>query len=337
MDIDADAAQPLLEATLQQLARFGLIAEKVGHSANGCNNTTLSLRWNGGKADYRAEVKRGLRPSTFGSFALHIKQLDPEALLITDYVSPPLAEQLKEYGIQFVDAAGNAYLNHESLLIWVKGERPSQRLRAPVLGRAFQPTGLRVLFSLLAVPGLMRKPYRVIAEHTGVAHGTVGIVMTELSKLGFLAEIGGQRRLLQPERLMRQWVEGYARTLRPKLLLKTFRASTIGWWQTLDTKGLGLVLGGEAAAARITGIIEPEIITLYGSKAALTGFMIKHPMEPNDGGNVEVLNRFWHFEHEPPELTPPLLTYADLLVTGDARCLEAAQALEAGVVDRLAR
>jgi hypothetical protein len=44
-------------------------------------------------------------------------------------------------------------------------------------------------------------------------------------------------------------------------------------------------------------------------------------------GNVEVLQKFWNFDQEVvpgPRLVPPLLVYADLLATGDARNLETA-------------
>jgi hypothetical protein len=43
--------------------------------------------------------------------------------------------------------------------------------------------------------------------------------------------------------------------------------------------------------------------------------------------NVDFRRRFWEFPGEQAQLTPTLLVYADLLVIGDARCLETAQLL----------
>jgi hypothetical protein len=326
----------LFEGAVAQLARLGITTEIDACEPPDRADARLRLRWNGGTAQYRVEAKRGLRPSTLGAVALQLRRLGPDALLVTNHVSPPLAEQLRDLGIQFIDTAGNAFLTHPPLFIWVKGERPQERLTPSAPGRAFQASGLRVLFALLSDPGLVGRPYRSIAEQAGVAHGTVGWVMTELPRLGFLAEIGGKRRLLQPERLLRQWVEAYARTLRPKLLLRIFQAPTIDWWRELDLKHYGLILGGEAAAARLTDIIEPQKVTLYGSKAASLLFMTKRPMQPDSNGNVEILSKFWHFEHDPPELAPLLLIYADLLATGDARCIEAAEDLEGRLLDRFA-
>jgi hypothetical protein len=328
----------LLAAAAQQLARLGLAVavDDAVPPIDSDHDARLHVHWHGGEAYYQVETKRGLRPALLGAVAHQLRRRGPDALLVADHVSPPLAERLRELGLQFIDTAGNAFLSHPPLLVWVKGERPTQALAAPAVGRAFQASGLRVLFTLLAVPGLVHAPYRVIAEQAGVAHGTVGWVMAELPQLGFLGAIGGRRRVLQPERLLRQWVEAYARTLRPKRLLKTLRAPTIAWWRALDLRDCALVLGGEAAAARLHRTIEPEVLTLYGAKADLRRFMVQHPLPEDPRGNVEILEQFWHFAPDPPELAPRLLIYADLLATGDARCLEAAQAMEGGILDRFA-
>lgn len=336
MDTLASSDRELIEGAVAQLARFDITANLDARERLDRADAYLRLHWSGGTALYRVAAMRGLRPSTLGTVALRLKELGPDALLVTDHVSPPLAERLRELGLQFIDSAGNAFLIRPALLIWVKGERPPERLHPSVPSRAFKASGLRVLFALLAVPGLVSQPYRAIADHAGVAHGTVGWVMAELPRLGFLAEIGGQRRLLQPERLRRQWVEAYARTLRPTLRLRVFQAPTISWWHELDFAQYGLVLGGEAAAARVTGIIEPQTVTLYGAKAASLRFMTQQPMRSAPDGNVEILSKFWNFESAPPELAPPLLIYADLLATGDARCLEAAQDMEGRLLDRFA-
>ena len=50
---------------------------------------------------------------------------------------------------------------------------------------------------------------------------------------------------------------------------------------------------------------------------------------------MEVLKRFWKFEPEVPGMVPAILVYADLLATGDARCLEAAEEMYGAIADRL--
>jgi hypothetical protein len=318
----------LVEAAIDRLTSLGIDAH-LDRPAG------IELRWPGGSVRYSLATQRGLRPSLLGAVVHRVQDRGRDLLLVADYVSPPLAERLRERGIEFIDTAGNAFLNRPPLLVWVKGERPAHlTTTSPTPSRIYQAGGLHVLFALLAVPGLARETYRVIADQAGVSHGTVGVVMGELTKLGFLAEIGGRRRLLNTRRLVQQWSEAFARTLRPKLLVKTMKAPSISWWRELNPDRLGLVLGGEAAASRQTGVLDPGTLTLYGTETGLRRFVLEHPLPTDPRGNVELLKRFWQFEHDPADLTPPLLTYADLLVSGDARCSEAAQAMEGRVFDR---
>ncbi len=59
--------------------------------------------------------------------------------------------------------------------------------------------------------------------------------------------------------------------------------------------------------------------------------------DPNNPAAVEVRKRFWNFpgDQEHGKTVPPLLVYADVLATGDARCIETAQMIYDGYVARL--
>jgi hypothetical protein len=298
----------------------------------------VRVRHGGQEILYAAEVKLGLRPATLGAVINQLEHLEQPALLVTDYLTPPLADVLKERGIAFLDAAGNAYLNHPPLLVWVKGQKPTQTLTAAnITTRTFNPSGLQVLFPLLCNPNWTDRPYREIAELAGVAHGTVGWVIAELPKLGFMAEVSGKRRLLQPERLLQQWVEAYARTLRPRLLLGRFRTDALDWHKTIDPGRYGFLLGGEPAAARLTHHLRPGTVTLYGPKLE-PRLLLDQRLRADPKGNVEILRRFWKFDNEDhPLITPLPLVYADLLAIGDARCLETAKLLHGDIVARSGR
>ena len=286
---------------------------------------------------YAAEVKRGLRPATLGPILHQIDRLKTRALLVADYVTPPLAEKLKDRGVAFLDAAGNGYIDQPPLFVWVKGERlPEEPVAGPVTGRAFQASGLKVIFALLCNPEWAAWPYREIGRLAGVAHGTVGWVMTELPKLGFVGTITGTRRLLQRELLLKQWVEAYARTLRPKLALGRYRTEMNRWWTEFNPQEYGLVLGGEPAAERLTQYLRPETVTIYGARPD-PRFLLDFRMRADPEGPVEVLKRFWNFEGEDAAVAPLPLVYADLLAIGDARCLETANFLHERIVDRFNR
>jgi len=282
-------------------------------------------------------VRRDVTPDTLGAIAHRMAQWGGKALLVAGYVPPAMADALRAMGMAFLDGAGNAFLDAPPLFVWVKGQRKRLPTKAQEpLGRAFQPRGLQVLFALLCDPGLMDRPYREIAAHAKVAHGTVGWVMAELPQLGFLGEVKGHRRLLQGERLLAQWVEAYARTLRPKLLLGRFATEKLDWAQGAEVEPYGLLLGGEPAGERLTGYLKPTTATFYGEQVD-PHFLAAHRLRKDPAGRVEFRRRFWAFEAEEPHLVPTILVYADLLAIGDGRCLETAALLLDRIHARLVR
>jgi hypothetical protein len=305
--------------------RWTVLNKPTGRQAAAAD-ARLELRHAGKTLQYVAEIKRRLRPATLGVVIHQLATHGDRALLVTDHVTPPLADQLRAQGVQFIDTAGNAFLNTPPLLIWVKGEKPAERLTSPRdRGRAFGATGLQVVLTLLCKPDATNHPYREIGRLAGVAHGTVGWVMPELEGLGFIAHVGDQRRLMNVDRLLRQWAEGYIRVLRPKLVLGRYRAPTLEWWDTIHPKVYEYMLGGEAAAGRLTKHLRPGTITVYGARVE-PRFLVDHKLRKDTDGEVEILKRFWHFDEE-EELAPVPLIYADLIQKNDARCLEAAQIL----------
>ena len=282
-------------------------------------------------------VRRDVTPDTLGAIAHRMAQWGGKAMLLAGHVAPSMADALRAMGTAFLDGAGNAFLDAPPVFVWVKGQRKRAHLEdQEPPGRAFQPRGLQVLFALLCEPGLVDRPYREIAAHAQVAHGTVGWVMAELPKLGFIGGVKGRRRLLQGERLLAQWVEAYARTLRPKLLLGRYAAETLDWAQGAEVEPYGLLLGGEPAAARLTGYLRPGTATFYGEQVA-PRFLAAHRLRNIPGGRVEFRRRFWAFEAEEPNLVPTILVYADLLAIGDGRCLETAALLLDRIHARLVR
>ena len=333
------ADKNLIDTALAAVRQLGIDAEverrqpKLGRAQA---DALIRVRHGDQEILYAAEVKRGLRPAFLGAVLQQLERLGDQALLVTDYVTPPLADELRARRVAFIDTAGNAYLDRPPLLVWVKGQRPAKRAAAQTAGRAFQASGLQVVFALLCHPEQVDLPYREIAKLAGVAHGTVGWVMAELPKLGFVAEVGGKRRLLQPERLLQQWVEAYARTLRVKLGLGRFKAEKLDWWETVDPLKYELTMGGEGAAARLTHHLRPGTLTFYGEKVE-PRFLLDHRLRTDPAGEVEILRRFWGFDNDDPALTPTLLVYADLLAIGDARCLETAKRLYDGLLPRLGR
>ena len=313
--------------------RFRVLRQEPRDGAHRAD-AVVGLRFGGRDIRYVAEVKRGLRPAALGAVIHQLRSRTGHPLIVTNHVTPPLADALRTQGIEFIDAAGNVFLNRPPLLVFVKGQRPTGREVLPERGRAFQATGLQVLFALLARPELVARPYREIAAAAGVAHGTVGWVMAELPGLGYLAEVGGRRRLINGERLLGQWTEAYARTLRPRLLLGRFRGSLEALYTRTAQWKEDLLVGGELAAARLTRHLRPGTATFY-AQAIDPKVVLNLVLRADAEGNVDFRRRFWTFLGEEPRLVPTLLVYADLLAIGDARCLETAQLFGGQLLARL--
>lgn len=291
---------------------------------------TATLRCGAKRAPFQIEAKRALRPGTLGPVLLRLQGLKPPALLLTDYVTPQMAKMLRDAGIAFADTAGNAYLEFAGNIIYVTGNAPEQRLRAEKVVRAFQATGLRVVFTLLCAPELITRPTRELAAMLGVANGTVGRVIDDLAHLGFVTTMGRRdRRLHNLKGLLERWVMMYPVHLRPTLLRRRLTTDKPDWWKNEKFDPRHVVLGGEPAADRLTRYLKPGIVTLYvrGAPRPLNEIIARHRLRTDPAGEVEVLEIFWPAEiaTELPGLAPTPLIYADLLATGDARRFEAAK------------
>lgn len=246
-------------------------------------------------------------------------------LLVTRYVNPVEADEMKKEGLQFIDTAGNAYFNQQGVFVFIKGNRPRPELvrtgRTPV----FQAAGLKMIFALLCEPQLLAATYREIAIAAGVALGTVGFVMTDLKQRGFLIhdKPAGQK-LINKKELFERWVTGYIQKLRPKLALGKFKGED-QWWDRRQLEGG--VWGGEVAAAKFTQYLRPEIATMYTAPDKMHEIVLKHRLKKDPEGNIELLRKFWKRSEPFPGLAHPILAYADLLAIGNQRDLETARVL----------
>lgn len=347
MDVHIDRDErALLDAALDAARALGVTAkvtQKEPRLGDTRADAFVRLAHGGHEALYAVQVKRALRPATLGALLHQLERLGKHGLLVADYVTPPIADKLKEHGVPFLDAAGNAYLEYPGVFIWVKGQKPAASVVPPALGRAFQPTGLQVLFALLCNPALIDKPYRELAQIAGVAHGTVGWVVPDLQQQGFVIGFRGtrrKRRLVNLERLLAQWVDAYARQLRPRTLIGRYYAPTLQDWQDWPLAQYGALWGSEPAGALLTEYLRPGELTIYADKlptllAARQRFI--KTTEPGHAAVVDVRRKFWNFstKADRTDVVPPVLVYADLLATGDGRCIETAKMVYDAHVARL--
>jgi hypothetical protein len=177
----------------------------------------------------------------------------------------------------------------------------------------------------LCRPDLVRTNYREIAARAGVALGTVGPVMKDLEARGLLRfQAKKDRKLLDPERLLEEWVTHYPVTLRPKLNPRRFQADPERL-QKADLTQQNAYWGGEPAAEKLTQYLRPAHFTIY-ARAPIAKLIAATRMRADGTGIVEILDVFWNFAPDRgfPDVVPPVLAYADL-VAHDGRDAEAAR------------
>lgn len=275
------------------------------------------------------EVKNGVTTAALPRIINKIHALDEPCVLVTDYLAPAAATLLHNNGVFYLDTAGNAYLDLDKMLILVAGQKPADlpvRARAAAFGEA----GVRLIFTLLGAPEILHQPYRRIATAAGVAQGTITHVLHELEALGFFQNVGRERILRGRLALAERWAEAYAERLRPKLLRGRFDPPDAQWWKRADPGPIAGAWGGEPAGNLLTGHLRPEALTLYiprrpDAPAAFARFIAENGLRKNPDGKLEILETFW----DPTIIGPteqgtvhPLLAYADLMATQDARCIE---------------
>jgi hypothetical protein len=268
----------------------------------------------------------------------------PPLLLVAPYITAKTAERCRKLKLFFLDAAGHAYIDVPGLYMFVTEPKRPATPHADFpdnRGRIAKPAALKIVFAVLCRPQLLAGTYREIAAVARVALGTVGGVMRELQARKHVAIFRTthdqyphlraflgieNRKLLDPERLLKEWVEFYAATLRPKLNVRRFRAPNMEWTETADLRQYGAYWGGEVAAKRITDYLKPETATIYVTHPP-TRLIVDNRLRADVNGNVEILDVFWNPDKIPhaPDLVPPILTYADLMATTEGRNLEAAK------------
>ena len=328
----------LIERTATALQQLGLDA-RILQSEAGTSRFRVDGCLRVGKGDaqttYAVEAKRTLTPATLGAAAAQMRHAAEvtrlPGLLVTDCFSTPMAEKLRGQKQPFADAAGNAYLESPGLLVYVTGRKLKDKPVAATRGKAFTNAGLKVQFALICNPALAEAPHRVIAAAAGVALGAIPAVLADLQQAGHVLGQGKQRRLNATKRFLDAWALDYARRLRPKTLRATYATSSFDAWEHWEIDPAQALWGGEPAARLLVQHLRPGVLTLYAEKMPARLLVAQRMVNASaalaDGRVVELRKPFWGTlpADGPPGIVPPALVYADLLATGDGRCLETAE------------
>jgi hypothetical protein len=289
----------------------------------------LTLKASSKKTAFIVKVLRELR----GHQLLGLEKLKDQhpqnpLLVIADRISSNQKEWLKEKKINFLDGAGNVDIKENALVILIEGKK---HLVKPdhFKGRAFTKSGLKVVFILLAFPDFLNKPYREIAALAGVSLDTVSKVIKSLYENGHLLDLNEKQKLFyDPVELLEQWIMQFGQRLQPDLLINRFKSSKNSPlsenYEMLEAPAS--LWGGEVAADILTNYLRPEEYIIY-TENTLKSIILQYRLVPDPKGAFRIYRKFWKSPTDKPaSLTvPPLLVYADLMLTGNARNIEVAK------------
>lgn len=288
--------------------------------------------------EYVVEIKRLITKNNVGGVIHQIQFAAKERapMIVADYINPNIADILQNEGINYLDTVGNAHIKNNGLFILIKGNKPPAKVVVKV-GRAFTATGLKVIYALLVEPKLLNAPYRDIAEAANVALGTVGWVLRDLREQDFVVE-GLKNKLRKwnqktKNQLIDKWVEHYP-ALKAKHTLGHYTTTKANWWKEANLDKYRGLFAGEIAAHKLTRYLKPHdhLVYLQGNK--LNEFLNDFRLAATKGNTeqltkIEVVDIFWgETLIEKETTTHPLLTYADLISTADARNRETAMIIK---------
>lgn len=317
----------IVEQSIKNLGEF-IAPQEISIKSNGePDNYDGVICING--IDFVCEVKANV---TNANFIATLKQLvnlknhiEKPILLIAKYIYPNLMNELAFNGFNVLDAAGNCFIRHGDLLLKVKGEKIS--LPRELASRSFQDAGIKLIFYLLRFPEDVNRPYRYIQEKTGISLGSIKNTMEELTSSNFILQTEKGRFLKNKEKLLERWVTAYNEILKPKLLISQMafknNEKRERWLAMVLPEGM--YWGGESGANMLlNGYLHPGAFDIYtdipSNNLLKTGFVAPQ----SDGGDIKIYQKFW-LDNPTEKLVPFILIYADLMGSGDSRCLEVAQ------------
>lgn len=282
-------------------------------------------------SDFIAVVKNTVSPSTFVSTLdklLEIKSNTTKPiLLITKHIYPRLADMFFHEGINVLDISGNAKIQSEQMFIYITGKKTKEiKDKKEGKQKIFNETGLRLVFFLLMDDGNVDKSYREINKETQLSLGSIKNIFDELKSLNFIITSKKGRFLKNRQQLIDLWQLNYNLNLKPKLLMKRYtfinKEDRDDWMNIILPKGM--LWGGESGAFLVDGYLHPQLFDIYTEKNSLE--LIKTgKFKISENGEIRVYKKFWKEEETLTNTVSKLLIYADLMGSGDSRCLEAAK------------
>ena len=246
-------------------------------------------------------------------------------VLASAWIPAKRAHKLRDEGVNYLDTAGNAYLDFPGLQIFRETLAPPMvdPVRKPPAGGVFNASAVRVGLQLLLDPQLVGSNLRHMAALACVSAPSAKFALDAFKADGWVVETGKRgRRLVDREGFLRKWAESYNLRYRPKHALGRYAKGP----NAISLQGFEACWGGEPGADRLTHNLKFTEQVVYCHSKKIGPLLAKNRLKPDSRGEVDVVEACWGVEQQEPQGTAPaFVVYADLLNTRDPRCIEVAE------------
>ncbi len=310
-------SSPLVDHCLDRLREYGLTSTVLGEAADGRIHVRLQ-----GRAVTQDLTLAPHSDLTLTGLLRDGADLDDlRTIRIGERVSTRAADALRSRRVNFVDVAGNAYIDLDDWYIDVRGKRgDNQHDQAPPLRtprNAFSTRRAQVIFAILQWQGLQEADVRTVAQVAGTSVGLAHRTLTELRLDADLWPSSHESR----ERLLTAWLAAYPSGLGA--------AHQLGRFQGSDLKAItgGVSVSGDPAVPQL---LRPSEAVIYVDELSAE-LVAANRWIRDTNGNIAVKKRFWRDpdarDVTGPTPAPTLLVLADLMSSADPRRREAASVL----------
>ncbi|MFT5587680.1 MAG: hypothetical protein ACI9VR_005293 [Cognaticolwellia sp.] len=330
-------ASLLIERALKALVDATGIGGELLSTGRSQGAERLALHWDTGSAVLEVTA----RPMLSLEHLLLLEEgMQRSGLLVTQHVAAHTATALRERGINFIDSAGNAFLNLDGCYVFVSGRSAKRRGRKTA---SLSTAVWQVAYVLLRDPAAIALSVRVLGRRAGVAHGTVSNSLRALADRAWVTNLGKGRWVLGDlPGLLQAFEFGYV----DRLANKHFLSKAVPVGESLETwsgrvrerfEGQGLLLGGGLAASELGLDLVDSSATLH-VKAWDAQTMRALRLAPSQTGPLVIRRTFGSDNHWAGEsgFTDPLLIRAELSLLQDERVQRAREQLLATVMGRWA-
>jgi hypothetical protein len=305
----------------------------------------IDVQSTAGISRYVAEVKTALTtshlPATLAKIDRYRQRFHLRPLLVAPHLTPGVSRRLLDENVEFVDGAGNVFLDGPAAYVLVLDRKPAREPSAS----GFTTTDLQLIFAFLARPRLLKASYREISAASGVSLGKISSTVRKLRASNHLRQAkSGALLMRDPEKLLERWESGYLEQLRTKLNPRGWRLGPDTRLEDVYSRARiidGVLIGGEFAADALTGHLKPASLTLHVPQGQAQAVAAELRLaRASSAPDVTLLDRFvpQHNESEarPIDETPvrsqdrlvnQILIRGELLALDDDRLREIAERL----------